>query len=80
MSLFLGVPSPPRNPVYVSRVDPSVLVFSLSLHDYTDTHIYAFPLALTLSIHNKQRKPPSFRFILYNKSSTRETGNVLLGV
>ena len=25
-------PSPPQNPVYVSRVDPSVLAFSLSLY------------------------------------------------
>jgi hypothetical protein len=25
-------PRPPRNPVYVSRLDPSILTFSLSLH------------------------------------------------
>jgi hypothetical protein len=37
--------------VYVRRVDPSDLAFSLH---HTDTHILVFPLALALSIHNKQ--------------------------
>ena len=40
------------NPVYVRRVYPSALAFSLC--HCTDTHIYVFPLALALSIHNKQ--------------------------
>jgi hypothetical protein len=43
--------SPPHNPVYTRRVDPSVLV--LVFH-HTDTHTLVFSLTLVLSIHNKQ--------------------------
>jgi hypothetical protein len=40
-------PHPSHNPVYVRSLDPSVVPL---LSHYTDTHIYVFPSALTLSI------------------------------
>ncbi len=44
---FLGVPVPRE-----TQVDPSVLAFSLSLHQHP--FIYVFPLSLALSINNKR--------------------------
>ncbi len=53
-STFLGCLSPPRNPVYPRRVDPSVLTFCLSQSEshYTNTHVHVFPLTLSLLINN----------------------------
>ncbi len=42
------------DPVYVRRVDPSDLEFSLSLHRHS--YIYVFYLGLPFSINNKQTK------------------------
>jgi hypothetical protein len=41
-------PSSPRNPVYVRRVDPSVLTFSLTLHRHPHHDKYSFYLCLYL--------------------------------
>ena len=67
--------SPPHNPVYTRRVDPSGLVFSLSSHRYS--YIHVFYLALTLSIHNKPVKTIqssiwlSFYHLIINNLDTR---------
>jgi hypothetical protein len=69
-SLFLS-PSPPRNPVYTRRTDPSVSVFSLSLHRHPYIYIPS-GVSLYLLIINKQLiiyicVPVTSRFIYYNK-------------
>ncbi len=67
--------SPPNNPVYARRVDPSDLDFSLS------SHRHSYKGLLTLSIHNKQRQvlghlKSKVGNILVKSSSLRITLNI----
>ena len=66
--------SPPHNPVYVSRVDPSVLGFSLSLHRHYQIHCVSYfyrdifcPDSHSFFFISCVIKSTS-RFLLYNKN------------